>query len=157
MPLLSKENIEKANKKFRKLEFCLDACDDFLIMGDPEDELIALVESVGYQVITVQLHNINPDLRGTPVIVNVSGTPCASYHVAWADQIFDHPEQKFLVVFYIEEAEPRAINALKSIIEAHDIQGRRADNFFVGVVCRDANKKIQSTILPLLTRINWID
>lgn len=153
MPLLSKENIEKANKKFRKLEFCLDACDDFLIMGDPEDELIALVESVGYQVITVPLHNIDPDLRGIQEIIYVSGRPVVNPHVAWADPIFEHPEQQFLVVFYIEEADPRAINALKSIIEDHDIQGKHADNFFVGVV---SNKEIQSTILPLLTRIDWI-
>lgn len=157
MALFSKKNLEKANKKFRNLEFCLDACDDFLIMGDPEDELITLAESAGYQVITVQLHSINPDLRGTPVIGNVSGIPCFNYHVPWADPIFEHPDKKFLVVFYIEEADPRAINALKSIIEAHDIQGHRADNFFVGVICRDSSKEIQSTILPLLTRIDWVD
>lgn len=156
MALFSKKNLENSITKIRNLEFCFDACVDFLVKGDPGDELITLAESMGYQVITVQLHNVNPDLRGTPIIVNVSGTPCASYHVAWADPIFEHPEQKFLVVFYVEEAEPRAINALKSIIEAHDIQGKHADNFFVGVVCRDASKEIQSTINPLLTKIDWL-
>ena len=153
MALLSRENLENANKKFRKLEFCLDACDNFLIMGDPGDELIALAESAGYQVITVPLHNIDPDLRGIQEIIYVSGRPVVNPHVVWADPIFEHPDQQFLVVFYIEKAEPRAINALKSIIEAHDIQGKHADNFFVGVV---SNKEIQSTILPLLTRIDWI-
>lgn len=157
MALFSKKNLAKAPKCLKDLDICLRSGIDFLIMGDPGDELIVSAELLGYQVIPVQLCNINPDLRGTPVVVNVSGTPCASYHVAWADPIFAHPEQKFLVVFYIEDAEPRAINALKSIIEAHNIPGYRADNFFVGVVCRDFSKEIQSTILPLLTRIDWVD
>lgn len=157
MALFSKKNLAKAPKCLKDLDICLRSGIDFLIMGDPGDELIVSAELLGYQVITVQLHSINPDLRGTPVIGNVSGIPCFNYHVPWADPIFDHPNQKFLVVFYIEDAEPRAINALKSIIEAHDIQGHRADNFFVGVVCRDSSKEIQSTILPLLTRIDWVD
>ena len=122
-------------------------------MNDPGDELKALAESAGYQVITVPLQSVNPDLKGTPVIVNVSGNPFASYHIAWADPIFQHPLQQFLVLFYIDDADPWAINDLKSIIEAHDIGGMHADNFFVGVV---SNKEIQSTILPLLTRIDWI-
>lgn len=160
MALFSKENLEKANKAHAEcldyLNSCLTACDNFLIMGDPDSELKALAVSMGYQVIPVELCNINPDLIGTRVIVNVSGTPCASFHVAWADPIFDHPNQKFLVVFYIEDADPRAIDALKPIIEDQEIQGKHLDNFFVGLVCREHNKKIQSTILPLIKlQIDW--
>ena len=156
MALFSKKNLAKAPKCLKDLDICLRSGNDFLIMGDPGDELIVSAELLGYQVIPVQLCNINPDLIGTRVIVNVSGAPCASYHVAWADPIFDHPNQKFLVVFYIEDADPRAIDALKPIIEDHEIQGKTPNNFFVGLVCREPNKIIQSTILPLIKlQIDW--
>lgn len=151
------ENIEKMHRDeiLEDLRFNLIGESDFLIMGDPVDDLRMMAESLGYQIIPIQLHSIDPDLRGVPEIVEASGKRYASLHVEWADPIFKHPEQTFLLVFYIEEAEPRAINALKSIIERKDIQGKRADNFFVGVVCRDANKEIRSTIIPLLDRIVW--
>lgn len=154
MALFSKKNLAKAPKCLKDLDICLRSGIDFLIMGNPGDELIVSAESMGYQVINVPLHNINPDLIGTRVIGNVLGIPIASPHVAWADSIIEHPEQKFLVVFYIKDAKPQAIDALKSFIKTHSIQRKHADNFLVGVV---SSKEIQSTILPLLTRIDWVD
>ena len=132
----------------------------FWVIGDATDFIEKWASSKGVEILSMELHSIE-DVRGESVIVTdatcfISTRPCwrnsrgvrvvisdvANPYFCrrywWLDMAKDHPEKKYLMLFYVEEADIRAINALKSFIE------NKPENLFYGIICRDSNKKVKT-------------
>lgn len=112
---------------------------DFMIEGDATDFIEDWANSKGVEILSMNLHTVD-DLRGERRMVSEASKAYVCHEYWWLDMAEEQPEKQYLMIFYVEEAEARAINALKSFIE------RKPENLFYGVICRDPNKRINSTI-----------
>ena len=65
--------------------------------------------------------------------------------------VSEHADKKYLMLIYVDKADVRTINALKSYIE------NKPENLFYGIICRDTKKKINSTINELCFPHIWED
>lgn len=140
----------------KKLNFIFLTNSDFLIQG-PNDlmpELSKTAEKYGHEIVSVTLRT-KQDLIGNPVVhQSENGQPYFARETSWGNQILENPEKKFLLLFIVDEADNYALSALKSFVDAHDIQGQRPGNFFVGLICHDNEKIIPETIRSFLHHIN---
>ncbi|MBR6064523.1 MAG: hypothetical protein IKP54_10265 [Bacteroidales bacterium] len=132
--------MENNFKKYENLLWMdLTANSDFMVEGDATSFIEKWAENKGVEILSMELHSIE-DVRGERVIVSDAANPYFYYKYWWLDMAEEHTEKKYLMLFYVEEADIRAINALKSFIEL------KPENLFYGIVCRDSNKAINSTI-----------
>ena len=108
------------------------------------------MSALGYEVVEVTI-TTREDVMGYRVVgEDSSGNQFFYRHCDWADRILQNPEKQFLLMFYVENADDKTINCLKSIVEHHDLEGHRMDNFFAAVVCRNEDREIKSTLNALL-------
>ena len=92
-----------------------------------------------YNIVYVKLQTLD-DLRGTPVFKHSdkTGLDYFEYEVEWQKAI-DNSEQKSLLLFNIDEADNRLVNALKSVVERH------REEYFVGLICTDKSRDLNRT------------
>lgn len=124
---------------------------DFLVMG--EGDALPFIEEIAsaydYNIIYVKLQTLD-DLRGTSVIIrSESGLNYYDLEVEWKKAI-ERSEKKSLLLFNIDNADNRLVNALKSIVERHD------DKYFVGLICTDKTRDLKRTsTINVVREILW--
>jgi len=136
-------NTDTLKKYEKSLQLKLRTSFNFLVYGDATDFIEKWANSENVEVLSMELHSIE-DVRGERVIVTDAPTPYFFDRYWWLDTVKNNPNKKHLMIFYIEEADVRTVNALKSFLEKEN------DNLFYGLICRDPNKKINSNTTHLL-------
>ena len=126
---------------------------DFGIRGNAMPFIEVVAKEMGYKVVEVHLKS-RDDLRGKPVIYEreSTGQPYFEYDRLWWEKLVDENEDgQTLVVFNIDKAEDRIVNALKSFIENH---GKK---YFVCIISTDKNRDLKKTTIYHLVKpiINW--
>ncbi len=121
---------------------------NFMVSGDATDFIKKWADSKDVELLSMDLHSID-DIRGERVIVTNAPTPYFYYRYWWLDMANEHSNKNYLMIFYVEEADIRAVNALKSFLE------NKPDNLFYGIINRNPNKIIDSTVNSLCRRIRW--
>ena len=136
--------MDKKNLKSyeRRLLMRLQMKSDFMVLGDATDFIKEWADSNGVEIISMRLHS-KDDIRGEKIIIKQNEYSHFNCRIWWLDMVNEHPEKNHLMLIYVEEADIDAINALKSFME------NEPDNLFYGVICRDPNKEINSTINSL--------
>lgn len=123
---------------------------DFLVLGDAMPFIEEIASAFEYNIVYVKLQTLD-DLRGTPVVKHddKTGLDYYEYEVEWRKAI-DNSQHRSLLLFNIDEAEDRLVNALKSIVERH------GDEYFVGLICTDKTRKLgRTTTISLVRSIRW--
>lgn len=117
----------------------LDSKHDFLVLGDAMPFIEEVAPAFEYNIVYVKLQTLD-DLRGTPVSKHSdkTGLDYFEYEVEWQKAI-DNSEQKSLLLFNIDEADNRLVNALKSVVERH------GEEYFVGLICTDKSRDLKRT------------
>lgn len=117
----------------------LDLKRDFLVLGDTMPFIEELASAFEYNIVYVKLQTLD-DLRGTPVVKHddKTGLDYFEYEVEWRKAI-DNSQQRSLLLFNIDEADNRLVNALKSIVERH------GEEYFVGLICTDKTRELKRT------------
>lgn len=117
----------------------LDLKHDFLVLGDAMPFIEEVAPAFEYNIVYVKLQTLD-DLRGTPVFKHSDKTGLGyfEYEVEWQKAI-DNSEQKSLLLFNIDEADNRLVNALKSVVERH------REEYFVGLICTDKTRDLKRT------------
>ena len=126
----------------RRLMMRFQSKSDFMIFGDATDFIKEWADSNGIEIFSVELHS-KEDIQGEKVIVKDVPNPYFYHRNWWVDMVNEHPEKNYLMLVYVEGADIEVINALKSFME------NEPDNLFYGIICRDPNKEINSTINSL--------
>lgn len=131
---------------------CLAHKQDFLVMGDGAIPFIEdVANALDYNVVYVKLQTLE-DLRGTPVVKYDEnlGLYFYEFEVDWI-KVVGSSDKKSLVIFNIDVADDRLVNALKSIVECYD------DEYFVGLICTDNNRDLKRTTTYSLVKpvIYW--
>lgn len=121
---------------------------NFMVSGDATEFIKKWADSKDVELLSMDLHTID-DIRGERVIVTDAPTPYYYDRYWWLDMANEHPNKNHLMIFYVEEADIRAVNALKSFLE------NKPDNLFYGIINRNPNKIIDSTVNSLCRRIRW--
>lgn len=135
----------------RQIVSSLKGASDFLVMG--EGDAMPFIEEIAsayeYNIIYVKLQTLD-DLRGTPVIKSTeSGLNYYDLEVEWKKAI-ERSEKKSLLIFNIDNADNRLVNALKSIVERH------GDKYFVGLICTDKTRDLKRTsTINVVREILW--
>lgn len=119
---------------------------NFLVMGDAMSFLEDVAPAYGYNIVYVKLQTLD-DLRGTTVVrrSEESGLLYYEFEVEW-EKAVESSEMKSLVLFNIDEADDRLVNALKSIVERH------GDRYFVGLICPDKTRDLKRTTTYALVK-----
>ncbi len=112
---------------------------NFTVSGDATDFIKKWADSEDVELLSMDLHSID-DIQGERVIVTDAPTPYFYYRYWWLDMANEHPEKKHLMIFYVEEADIRAIYALESFIE------HKPDNLFYGIINRNPDKTINYSL-----------
>lgn len=117
----------------------LDLKHDFLVLCDAMSFIEEVAPAFEYNIVYVKLQTLD-DLRGTPVFKHSdkTGLDYFEYEVEWQKAI-DNSEQKSLLLFNIDEADNRLVNALKSVVERH------REEYFVGLICTDKSRDLNRT------------
>ena len=123
----------------RKIVKRLDLKRDFLVLGDAMPFIEEVAPAFEYNIVYVKLQTFD-DLRGTPVVKHddKTGLDYFEYEVEWRKAI-DNSQQRSLLLFNIDEADDRLVNALKSIVERH------GEEYFVGLICTDKTRELKRT------------
>lgn len=137
------DNIEQFDRSTRFLIDKMSSQSDFLVIGDIMPMINDIAKIFNYKVITINLTSLD-DLRGEIEIHPAESY--FSYHIWWEEEIRQNPDSSYLLLFVLDEAEQRLVNALKSIIETH----QHLNNLFVGCIWRDPAKMKKSTIDSLV-------
>ena len=98
-----------------------------------------IAEALDYNVVCVNLKSLE-DLRGTAIVKKdeQSGHNYYEFKVEWEDAI-NNSDKKSLLLFNIDNADDRLVNALKSIVEKHD------EKYFVGLITSDKTRNLKGT------------
>ena len=126
---------------------------DIGVKGDAMQFINNVAKALDYKVVEVHIKSIE-DLRGQPVIYE-SETTGQSYFeydkLWWQKEIDNNANGTTLVVFNIDKANDRVVNALKSFIE------NREDNHFFCVFTTDINRDLKKTTIYHLIKpiITW--
>ena len=117
----------------------LDLKRDFLVLGDAMPFIEDAASAFEYNIVYVKLQTLN-DLRGTPVVKHddKTGYDYFEYEVEWRRAI-ENSQQRSLLLFNIDEADDRLVNALKPIVERH------GEEYFVGLICADKTRNLKRT------------
>lgn len=83
----------------------------------------------------MEVHTID-DIRGQRVVCHDRHS--FDYEPFWENTIKES-EKKSLLIFRIDEADDRLVNALKPIVERHD------ETYFVCLICADKTRDLAST------------
>lgn len=112
---------------------------DFLVMGDAMSFIEEVAPAYEYNIVYANLQTLD-DLRGTPIVKHdeQTGLLYHEFDVEW-EKAVESSELKSLVLFNIDEADDRLVNALKSIVERH------GDSYFVGLICTDKTRDLKRT------------
>lgn len=135
----------------RQIVSSIKGASDFLVMG--EGDAMPFIEEIAsaydYNIIYVKLQTLD-DLRGTSVIIrSESGLNYYDLEVEWKNAI-ERSEKKSLLLFNIDNADNRLVNALKSIVERH------GDKYFVGLICTDKTRDLKHTsTINVVREILW--
>lgn len=124
----------------------LDKAFNFLVMGDAMPFIEDVAPAYEYNIVYVKLQTLD-DLRGTPVVrrSEESGLLYYEFEVEW-EKAVESSEMRSLVLFNIDEADDRLVNALKSIVERH------GDRYFVGLICTDKTRDLKRTTTYALVK-----
>lgn len=119
---------------------------DFLVMGDAMSFIEEVAPAFGYNIVYVKLQTLD-DLRGKPIVKKseASGLLYHEFEVDWENAV-ESSDMKSLVIFNIDEADDRLVNALKSIVERH------GDRYFVGLICTDKTRDLKRTTTYALVK-----
>lgn len=111
---------------------------DFAVKGNAMPFIEELSNALGYKLVVVNLTSLE-DLRGTPVIHKreKTGQLWFDYDIWWKNLI--DKDATTLVLFNIDKAEDRLVNALKSFVENH------GDDYFIGIITTDKNRDLTKT------------
>lgn len=148
---ITKEWAKSLSEGKRQIVSSLKGASDFLVMG--EGDAMPFIEEIAsaydYNIICVKLQTLD-DLRGTPVIIrSESGLNYYDLEVEWKKAI-ERSEKKSLLLFNIDNADNRLVNALKSIVERH------GDKYFVGLICTDKTRDLKRTsTINVVREILW--
>lgn len=112
---------------------------NFIVSGDATDFIKKWADSEDVELLSMDFHSID-DIRGERVIVTDAPAPYYYDRCWWLDMANEHPEKKHLMIFYVEEADIRAIYALESFIE------HKPDNLFYGIINRNPDKTINYSL-----------
>lgn len=136
---LTQEWIDSLSDCKRKIVKRLNLKNDFLVLGDAMPFIEEVASAFEYNIAYVKLQTLD-DLRGTPVLKHhdKTGLDYFEYEVEWRKAI-DKSEQRSLLLFNIDEADNRLVNALKSIVERH------GEDYFVGLICTDKTRDLERT------------
>lgn len=117
----------------------LDCALDFIAVGDAMPFIEELTQAFDLNIVYVKLQTLD-DLRGKPVAKHdeQTGLDYFEYDVEWENAIAQS-EEKCLLLFNIDEADDRLVNALKSIVERH------GEDYFVGIICTDKSRNLKTT------------
>lgn len=146
----TKEWFDSLSKPKRQIATKLDSEADFLVLGDAMPFIEEVAPAFGYNIVQVKLQSLD-NLRGTPVVKHSEqlGKDYFDYEVEW-EKAVESSEKKSLVIFNIDEAEDRLVNALKSIVENH------GDKYFVGLISTDTTRDLKhTTTYDLLYKIEF--
>lgn len=123
---------------------------DFLVLGDAMPFIEEIASAFEYNIVYVKLQTLD-DLRGTPVVKHDEKIGRHYFYCVtdWEEAI-KNSQQESLLIFNIDEADDRLVNALKSIVERH------GDEYFVGLICTDKTRKLgRTTTISLVRSIRW--
>ena len=139
----------------------------FRVSGNADDAIRMFAELAGLEIIEVALE-CEDDLRGEKVLhfpdtpeYNNEATrmacrskgerfaydlkegqiPVFDYSRWWEEEISQHPEKKYLLLFNVDKADKRTLDFLKIEIEKLEDRSYRP---VVGIVCHDTARDIQS-------------
>lgn len=138
---LTQEWIDSLSDYKRKIVKRLNLKNDFLVLGDAMPFVEEAASAFEYNIVYVKLQTLD-DLRGTPVFrhSDKTGLDYFEYEVEWRKAI-DNSRQRSLLLFNIDEADNRLVNALKSIVERH------GEDYFVGLICTDKTRDLKRTTI----------
>lgn len=136
---ITKEWIANLSDAERKVAKRLNRAFDFLVLGDAMPFIEEVAPAYGYNIVYVKLQTLD-DLRGIPKIYDASGRFYYQYENEWEKAVMSS-EKTSLVIFNIDEADNRLVNALKPFIERH------GDNYFVGLICSDVTRDLKCTTI----------
>ena len=139
----------------------------FRVSGNADDAIRMFAELAGLEIIEVALES-EDDLRGVKVLhfpntpeynnettrlsarrnksrvaydLKEGQIPVFDYSRWWEEEISQHPEKKYLLLFNVDKADKRTLDFLK--IEIEKLEGR-SYRPVVGIVCHDAARDMQS-------------
>lgn len=146
---ITKEWIASLSDVERKVAKRLGRAFDFLVLGDVMSFIEEVAPAYDYNIVYVKLQTLD-DLRGKPKIYDASGRFYYQYENGWEKAVMSS-EKPSLVIFNIDEADNRLINALKPFVERHD------DKYFVGLICSDITRDLTHTTIYDLVKpvIHW--
>lgn len=136
---LTQEWIDSLNDCKYEIVERLDNKNDFLVQGDAMPFIEDIAEALDYNIVCVNLKSLD-DLRGTAIVKKdkQSGHNYYEFKVEWEDAI-NNSDKKSLLLFNIDNADDRLVNALKSIVEKHD------EKYFVGLITSDKTRNLKGT------------
>lgn len=116
---------------------------DFLVFGDAEKEIIDMANKFGRSVVVLKLTSME-DYVGVPVFYENGNGRFFDRIPDWIEPIKAHPDEKFLLLIDVDDADDRAVIALKP----HDTPEKRG--YLIGVICRDKTRVLPKHTTDLL-------
>lgn len=133
----TKEWASSLPKSKRQIVSRLKSSSDFLVKGDAMPFIEEIASAYDYNIVYVKLQTLD-DLRGTPVVKESETSRYFELDVEWQKAI-ERSEKKSLLIFNIDDADDRLVNALKSIVE------NNRGKYFVGLICNDETRDLENT------------
>lgn len=119
---------------------------DFGVKGNAMPFIEAVAEKLGYKVVEEYVTSID-DLRGAPIVYQ---TYFEYDSLWWQKEIDSNKDGTTLIVFNVDFAEDRVVNALKSFIE------NREENYFFCIITTDKNRQLERTSsYQYVSRVRW--
>lgn len=135
---ITKEWASSLPKSKRQIVSRLKSSSNFLVKGDAMSFIEEIATAYDYNIVYVKLQTLD-DLRGTPVVKkSETSRSYFEFDVEWQKSI-ECSEKKALLIFNIDDADDRLVNALKSIVE------NNRGKYFVGLICNDETRDLENT------------
>lgn len=136
-----KLNVDELNDNEYEVAEHLDTMSDFMVIGNALEWISDMAKHAGYRVIHVDLDNFDV-LRGTPKIMeSESGVSYYERIIPWQEEMNLYPEDKHLIIFSIDKADPKWVNALSSFI------GKHGAKYFVCVLTNNTDYNPKNTLI----------
>lgn len=124
-------------KSKRQIVSRLKSSSNLLVKGDAMPFIEEIATAYDYNIVYVKLQTLD-DLRGTPVVKESETSRYFELDVEWQKAI-ERSEKKSLLIFNIDDADDRLVNALKSIVE------NNRGKYFVSLICNDETRDLENT------------
>lgn len=153
---MDKLNLKELTKDEKWLYRTLAVKMGFLLIGDVMPTIEKMCAAKGLNLLVVDLQSWE-QLHGKQTIIESpeTGAKCFYNDLLWAHPILENTDKEYLLLFLVDNADKRTICALKSIADAHVLNGQRPGNFFVGLMTKKEGVVEDTDIIYLLSKHKW--